>query len=238
VKAARLLLGLLAVLLLAGTATTTAQAESGYRFWGYYQWTGSQWAFASRGPDAVVPADGSVEGWRYAVGGTKPRVPRAAGDFAAICATTPVESGKKRVAVVIDAGTPADSATSQTPPAPTGTCVVADPKASGTKVLAAAGPSRLEKGMVCGIGGYPETGCGQAVKTIKVPATDAPVQLQLQPPVGPSVIPTATPGANSPSPAPAKQDDSGAPWGTIVAAVVILLLLGGGLLVSRRRRNG
>jgi LPXTG-motif cell wall-anchored protein len=232
------LLGLLAVLLLAGTATTTAQAESGYRFWGYYQWTGSQWVFAQKGPDGVVPADGSVEGWRYAVGGSKPRVPRAAGDFAAICATTPVESGKKRVAVVIDAGTPADSASGQTPPTPTGTCVVAAPTASGAKILAAVGPVRIEKSMVCGIGGYPETGCGQAVKTINVPATDAPVQLQLQPPVGSSVIPTATPGANSTSPAPAKQDNSGTPWGTIVAVVAILLLLGGGFFVSRRRRNG
>ncbi len=175
-RTARLLLSLLAGLLLAGTVTATAaQAEDGYRFWGYYQWSGSQWAFAQKGSDAVVPKDGAVEGWRYAVGGAKPRVPRAAGDFNAICGTTPAESGKKRVALVIDPGTQADSAAGQAPPAPTGTCVVTDPAATGAKVLAAVGPVRIEKGLTCGINGYPETTCGQPVNKINVPATDAPV---------------------------------------------------------------
>jgi hypothetical protein len=236
-RTARLVLSLLAGLLLAGTVTTSAQAENGYRFWGYYQWSGSQWAFAQTGSDGVVPKDGAVEGWRYAVGGIKPRVPRAAGDFQAICGTTPVESGKKRVALVIDPGTAADSATSQTPPAAYGTCVVADPAATGAKILAAVGPVRIEKGLTCGIAGYPETGCGEPVNNIKVPATDEPVQLQIHAPVGSSLIPTATPGANSP--APAKQDDdSGAPWaGIIIAALVVVLLAGGGLFLSRRRSS-
>ena len=237
-RTVRLVLSLLAGLLLAGTVTTTAaQAEDGYRFWGYYQWSGSQWAFAQKGSDGVVPKDGSVEGWRYAVGGAKPRVPRAAGDFNAICGTTPAESGKKRIALVIDPGTQADSANGQTPPAPTGTCVVTDPAATGAKILAAVGPVRIEKGLTCGIDGYPETTCGQPVSKINVPATDAPVTLQIQPAVGSTAIPTATPQANTP--APAKQDDdSGAPWGGIVGlAVLVLLLAGGGFFLSRRRRS-
>jgi hypothetical protein len=237
----RLVLSLLAGLLLAGTVTvSTSQAvsaaptEDGYRFWGYYQWTSGQWAFAQKGPEQVVPADGSVEGWRYAVGGTKPRVPRAAGDFAAICGETPAEPGKKRVALVVDPGTPADSPSGATPPPATGTCVVTDEKATGAKVLAATGPVRIEKGLACGIDGYPATGCGQALKNIRVPATDEPVTLEIAPAVGSSAAPSADP-ADASQPAAAQSDD-GAPWGGIVlAAVVVLLLAGGGFVLARRR---
>ena len=142
----RLVLTLLAGFLLAGTAATTAQAEDGYRFWGYYQYSGGQWAFAQKGSEVVVPADGSVEGWRYAVGGVKPRVPRAAGDFATICGATPAETGKKRVALVIDPGTPADSASARLlrrPPAPVSSRTS---KATGAKVLAALKPGPDREG--------------------------------------------------------------------------------------------
>ncbi|MGH8970339.1 MAG: SCO2322 family protein, partial [Actinomycetes bacterium] len=66
-----------------------AQAAS-YRYWGYYTWTDGAWVFATKGPDQTKPADGAVEGWRFAVTSESgsPRVPRADGDFAAICAGT------------------------------------------------------------------------------------------------------------------------------------------------------
>jgi MYXO-CTERM domain-containing protein len=226
----RLVLGLLAGLLLAGTVATTAQAEDGYRFWGYYQWSGGKWAFSQKGSDQVVPADGAVEGWRFAVGGAKPRVPRAAGDFQAICGSTPAEAGKKRVALVIDPGTPEDAVSGETPGPATGTCVVTDPKATGAKILAAAAQVRIEKGLTCGIDGYPAKGCGDPVKNINVPATDQPVQLQIKPAVGS----TATPAASTSS----SSGDGGTPWtGIIIAAVVVLLLAGGGLVLSRRRSS-
>jgi hypothetical protein len=233
--AKRLVLALLAGLLLAGTVTTTAQAENGYRFWGYYQYTGGQWAFAQKGSEAVVPADGAVEGWRFAVGGAKPRVPRAAGDFSTICGATPTETGKKRVALVIDPGTPADSASGEAPPPATGTCVVTDLKATGAKILAAVKPVRIEKGLTCGIGGYPATGCGDQVKNITVPATDEPVKLEIGPAVGSTATPTAAAVPTNSAPAPTSSD-SGTPWtGIIIAALVVLLLAGGGLALSRRR---
>ena len=236
-RTARVVLSLLAGLLLAGTVTTTAQAEDGYRFWGYYQWTGGQWTFAQKGPDGVTPADGAVEGWRYAVGGAKPRVPRAAGDFTAICGATPAETGKKRVAVVIDPGTPSDSSTGQAPPPATGTCVVTDAKATGAKILAAVKPVRIENGLTCGIAGYPATGCGDAVKNIKVPATDEPVQLEIGAAVGSTATPTPT-GVPT-NQAPAEQDDDGAPWGGIIGfGVLVVVLAGGGFYLSRRRRAG
>jgi len=235
-RTARLVLTLLAGLLLAGTATTTAQAEDGYRFWGYYQYSGGQWAFAQKGSEVVVPADGSVEGWRYAVGGTKPRVPRAAGDFATICGATPAEPGKKRVALVIDPGTPADSASGEAPPPATGTCVVTDLKATGAKVLAAVKPVRIEKGLTCGIGGYPATGCGDPVKDIKVPATDEQVKLEIGPAIGSAATPTPAPVPTNTNQAPASQDTSGTPWaGIIIAVIAVAVLATGGLVLSRRR---
>jgi MYXO-CTERM domain-containing protein len=227
----RLVLSLLAGLLLAGTVATNAQAEDGYRFWGYYQWSAGKWAFAQKGADVVVPADGAVEGWRFAVGGAAPRMPRAAGDFEAICGKTPAETGKKRVALVVDPGTPEDALSGETPKPATGTCVVTDPKATGAKVLAAVGPVRIEKGLTCGIDGYPAKGCGDQVKNIKVPATDTPVTLQIGAAAGSTAAPTPTASSSSSS-------DDGAPWtGIIIAAVVVLVLAGGGLVLSRRRSS-
>jgi hypothetical protein len=228
-RTVRLVLSLLAGFLLAGTVATTAQAEDGYRFWGYYQWSGGQWAFAQKGADVVVPADGAVEGWRYAVGGAKPRVPRAAGEFEAICGNTPAESGKKRGALVIDPGTPEDAPSGETPGPATGTCVVTDVQATGAKILAAAGPVRIEKGLTCGIAGYPSKGCGDQVKNIQVPATDASVTPEIKPAVGSTA---------APAPATSESDDDSAPWtGIIVAAVAVVVLGGGGLLLSRRRSS-
>ncbi len=229
--ARRLVLGLLAGFLLAGTVATNAQAEDGYRFWGYYQSSGGQWVFAQKGADGVVPADGSVEGWRYSLGGAKPRVPRAAGDFEAVCGKTPVETGKKRVALVVDPGTPEDALSGEMPGPATGTCVVADTQATGAKILAAVSPVRIEKGLTCGIAGYPAKGCGDQVKDINVPATDEPVTLQITTAVG-STAAQAAPAASSAS------DDDGAPWtGIAAAAVAVVVLAGGGLVLSRRRSS-
>ncbi|MGH3503664.1 MAG: SCO2322 family protein, partial [Nocardioidaceae bacterium] len=83
----------------------TADAAA-YRYWGFLRWSDGAWSFASKGPDAMTPKDGSVDGWRYAVAGKKtpPRLPRAAGDFDQVCGTTPAEAGHKRVGVVLDYG--------------------------------------------------------------------------------------------------------------------------------------
>ncbi|MFG1812631.1 SCO2322 family protein [Kribbella sp. NPDC049174] len=225
----RLVLSLLAGLLLAGTVATNAQAEDGYRFWSYYQWSGGQWAFAQKGADGVVPADGAVEGWRYALGGAKPRVPRAAGDFEAVCGKTPAETGKKRVALVVDPGTPADARSGETPGPATGTCVVTDVNSTGAKILAAVSPVRIEKGLTCGIAGYPAKGCGDQVTNINVPATDEPVTLQIDAAVGSTAAPAS---------AASESDEDGAPvTAIIVVAAAVVVLAGGGLVLSRRRSS-
>ena len=108
------LLGVALPSLLAPAGTASAAS---YRFWGYYQLTGSTWAFATKGPADTAPEDGAVEGWRFAVGDeSTPRFPRATPTFGDICGATPAKAGSKRVGVVIDAGRPADAEKGATPP--------------------------------------------------------------------------------------------------------------------------
>jgi hypothetical protein len=115
--------------------------------------------------------------------------------------------------------------------------VVTDQKATGAKILAAVAKVRIEKGLTCGIAGYPASGCGDPVKSIKVPATDTPIKLQIGAPVGSATTPT--PAAAATTQTPALTTDSGTPWGGIViAAVVVVALAGGGFTLSRRRAAG
>ena len=112
---------IIAVLLAAAcTALSVGPAHAAaYRFWGFYQLADGQWAFAQKGSDQIVPKDGSVDGWRYAVADVNDvRFPRATLTFEQLCASTPAETGKKRVGLVIDYGRPADSADGTTPPEP------------------------------------------------------------------------------------------------------------------------
>lgn len=204
----------------------TADAAA-FRYWGFYQWTDGHWAFATKGPDSVVPKDGAVDGWRYAVAGEKtpPRLPRAAGRFDRICASTPAKSGSKRVAVVLDYGLGAEAPGGAEPPAPRGACARVPTDATSGEVLAEVAKTRLQKGMVCGIDGYPATGCSEAVKTD--PTVSSP-----EPTVALS-LPTAGDQADRPA---ADQTGDGAlqPW-TIGVLVVVAGLLVAGLLVRRRR---
>ena len=99
----------------------------------------------------------------------------------------------------------------------------------GAAVLAAAAQVRIEKGLTCGIDGFPAAGCGDPVKNVSVPAKDDPVQLQIAAPVG-SSAPVAL-SSND-----AGGNDSSA-WKTIVpVAIIVLLLTGGALVITRRRR--
>jgi hypothetical protein len=164
------------------TLPTAAQAQGDvYRFWGYYQWSDGSWAFAPTGPAETRPTDGAVEGWRFAVAGAEPRVPRADGDFDLICGGTEAGDGEKRVAVVIDFGTEADSADGSHPPQARGACAVVPEDATGADILtAAAGDVRLgEGGLTCGIDGYPATGCADPVDTPAPPGPEEQVELAL-----------------------------------------------------------
>jgi hypothetical protein len=236
----RLLLALLAGILLTGTTATTSYAEDIYKYWAYYQWTSGKWAFSQKGAESVVPADGAVEGWRFAAHRFPSRPPRAAGDFQAICGQVQPEAGKKRVALVVDPGTPTDSITGEAPPPATGTCVVIDTKASGAKVLAASAKVRIEGGLACAIDGYPPRGCSEKVTNVTVPASDAPVQLEIRnpgatPTLGSTESPNPQPGGVQ-DPDPQDTDRSG--WVTIIPiAIIVLALAGGAYYLTRRRRS-
>ena len=207
-------------ILLPGAAAHAAA----YRYWGYYELKGDAWQFATKGPDQTNPADGSVEGWRYAVGTEgSSRTPRVTVTFEDICGDTKAQAGKKRVGVVIDYGRAADTEDGSTPPDPRADCASVDKAASGSEVLAAVGEVRAEKGLVCAIDQEPATGCGGEVKQVSAAAKapDKPVQLEEK---------------QAASPAEDKQDDD-TPIGTYIGiAVVVAAAAGLGVVALRRRQ--
>ena len=179
----RVLAALTAALLALVTAVVAAAPASAeaFRYWGYYAADGTAWTFAQAGPADTVPADGAVEGWRFAVADeASTRYPRATPDFETLCGAATAEDGQKRVGVVIDYGTTDDAPDADTTPAARGACAVVDTDASGADVLAAVAELRLgDGGFVCGIDGYPTQGCGDAVDAAAPSGDEEPVELEL-----------------------------------------------------------
>ncbi|GAA0498940.1 SCO2322 family protein [Streptomyces sp. NPDC046215] len=165
-RGARALGALLLAGVLAGLGAAPAQA-AGYRYWSFWDATGSGWAYATQGPSTARPGDGDTVGFRFAVSedSRDAAKPRAAADFGAVCAGTPAEDGRKRIAVVLDFGTAADAPEGETPPAPRTACARVGGDASAAEALAAvAKPLRYDSAaLLCAIAGYPKSGCGEQV---------------------------------------------------------------------------
>lgn len=199
----------------ASSPATAGPDAAVYVYWSYWSSNSSGgWTFAQVGSASVTPADGSVEGWRYGAGqGSGPsQPPSVAPNFAAACSGTAPVAGKKRVAVVIDSGTTAEASGGATPPAIAISCAQVDAGANGTQVLNAVTQTRMAtSGMVCGINGYPASGCG-----VQVPAS----QLNAQ-------APGSTSGTGEPS-------SSRLPW--IIGFIVIVIIGLGAWILSRRQR--
>jgi MYXO-CTERM domain-containing protein len=229
--ATALALGSLLGLLLTVLLPVGAAQAAAYRYWGYYQLNGTTWSFATKGPDQTTPADGSVEGWRFAVGTeSSTRVPRATPTFDDLCGHTKAATGEKRVAVVIDYGRPADTADNSEPPPAVGKCAVVATAASGLEVLSKVAAVRSDKGLICGVDGFPATGCGDTVKAISAAAKapDTPVTLQ--------VADHSEKTSGTFKSAPAK--DSSSHTGTWIGiGVAVLAALGVALVALRRRRT-
>lgn len=224
----RVLAALALALVAALVLPTGAAHAAAYRYWGYYQLSGETWQFATKGPDQTSPADGAVEGWRFAIGTEDAtRFPRAVPTFDAICGDAEAGSGEKRVAVVIDYGRSADNADGTEPPAPVGRCAVVATAATGLEVLSKVAEVRSDKSLICGIDGFPASGCGDEVKTVSAAAkaADTPVDLTL----------AADPKKAD---AVAEDDDSDdSSTGTYVGIGVVLVAGAAvGYAVSRRRR--
>ncbi|MEU2909272.1 SCO2322 family protein [Streptomyces massasporeus] len=209
----RALLLLLASLLLCAGA---GQAQAaGYRYWSFWERDGEHWVYATRGPSLARPSDGDVQGFRFAVSEDSADAarPRGEADFATICAKTPAQDGRKRVALVIDFGTPADAPEGETPPAARTACARVSPDATTAEALAAvAEPLRYDtNALLCAIAGYPEKGCGERVS-----------QRQHQ---------RQKPAAEEKSPS-----DDGPSLG-LVAGIAVVVVLGGAAIWQVRRRG-
>lgn len=220
-----------AAVIAAGLALVYAPSvdAAAYRYWTYWQGTAGEWAFAMAGPASAVPADGSVEGWRFAVttqAGSASDEPSVQPSFEAICGGTPASSGQKRVALVVDPGSPASAPKGQQPPGVSSTCVVADLDATGYQVLRSAVVVRTEGGLVCGIAGYPTGECAPIVDEADAGTTP-----------GESTEPSVTVTSQA-MPSAALSTDaegSGTPWWTVAVVAVVAAI--GGLLMWRRPRG-
>lgn len=180
-RAGALLLAAFLCVVSAGQAQAT-----GYRYWSFWEHTGERtgkhtgghWTYATQGPSTARPADGDVEGFRFAVSedSAGAKQPRGAADFDAICARTPARPGKKRVALVLDFGTAADAPSGERPPARRTVCAAVPADGTTADALAAAaGPLRYDaNALLCAIAGYPRKGCGEQVAAGK-PAGSEPV---------------------------------------------------------------
>ncbi|GAB2790168.1 SCO2322 family protein [Streptomyces chlorus] len=165
-RAGRAVVLFLAALLPLLAGAGQAQA-AGYRYWSFWDLDGDTWTYATQGPSIARPADGDVQGFRFAVSeeSDDSAQPRGATDFAAICGQTPAKDGSKRVALVIDFGTAQDAPSGETPPANRTACARVAPDASSAEALASvAEPLRYDNSaLLCAIAGYPQRGCGEQV---------------------------------------------------------------------------
>lgn len=151
---------------------TSSAAETGWRYWGYFQAApgATKWTSAMTGPTVNV-ADGSVEGWAFTFSSDAipdAKAPKIAPSFSTICGKTKAVAGKKRVAVMVDFGSAVLRPKGESTPRLIQKCVVADKSALGIDVLGAAVKVRAEgSGFICGINGYPAKECGVEMKTPK-----------------------------------------------------------------------
>lgn len=217
------LLAFTGLLTVPGTGTAHA---AGYRYWSFWESDGARWTYATRGPALARPADGAVDGFRFAVSADSQDAakPREKPDFEAVCGSTPPKSGTKRVAVVVDPGTASDAPEGETPPAPFAECARVDPDATSADALAAvAKPLRYDSAaLLCAITGYPESGCGEQISG----DTDA----------SPAPSPTAS-RATGGLTRDDEDDTGGTPsLGILAGAAAVLTLATAAVWQARRRR--
>ncbi|MFF9136805.1 SCO2322 family protein [Streptomyces albogriseolus] len=208
--------------LLAGAGQAQA---AGYRYWSFWERDGSAWTYATVGPSLSRPADGDVQGFRFSVSEDSGDAakPRGAAGFDTICAKTPAKDGTKRVALVIDFGTPGDAPSGEKPPAGRTACAqVAEDATTAEALASVAEPLRYDSNaLLCAIAGYPAKGCGEQV------ATD-----------GKDSSATETAGtAGTAETAGSSEDDGGSgPSVGLIAGAAVVVVLGAAAVWQVRRR--
>ncbi|MFJ5223674.1 SCO2322 family protein [Streptomyces sp. NPDC088400] len=216
--------------LVLGLDAGSAQA-AGYRYWSFWDGRDGQWAYASEGPATARPADGAVSGFRFSVSadsGDAAR-PRRTPVFGAVCANTPAQDGRKRIAVVIDSGTAADAPSREQPPALRAECARVGEDATAAEALAAvAKPLRYNgQALLCAISGYPASGCGEQVGEGERESDGKPTP-QATPTLTPTPTPTTADGGSG----------SGGPSVSVFAGIAAVVALGAAGLWQARRRRG
>ncbi len=158
----------LIAVLVVGVATPSAVATTTYRYWSYWivdAGASPEWGYASEGAGTRVPADGSVEGWRFGLAGQVSDIkPSVEPDFESICAGTERQDDTKRVGIVID---PEPSTSRPTANNPAHSWPPASSSMNPRPDLAiaqAVADVRVESGFVCGIDGYPASECAPLVE--------------------------------------------------------------------------
>jgi len=215
-----------------GVVAPIASAETGYRYWSYWnatdESTDGTWTYATEGSGTHVPVDGSVEGWRFGIAGEESRIrPSFPADFDSICSQQDAVEGSKRVAVVIDPGAPSQAPDGENPGAVRTECVVAERNATGFQVLAQVAEVRTDAGFVCGLDGYPASECAPLVEIPEVTGADSLTD-QMTDEVS-DLEPATTASVETASP-----PDTGTP---LLTAAVISLLALFGFGIWRRRRH-
>ena len=161
-----------AVILTALSIPHAQAADTGWRYWGYFQAAPSAtvWTAAMTGPTVNV-ADGSVEGWAFTFSNEAvpdAKAPKVAPSFSKICGRTQAVAGKKRVGVMVDFGSAVLRPKGEAPGRLIQRCVVADKDALGIEILGQAVKVRAQgSGFICGLNGYPAKECGVEMKTPK-----------------------------------------------------------------------
>lgn len=145
----------------------SANAETGYRYWGYFQAPAgaSSWTAAMTGPSLEV-RDGDIEGWTFTASSNDiPATPPMMDpDFAELCGEVSEVAGKVRVGLVVDFGAGQIAPSGETPPEFFRDCVVVDEGSVGLDVLNAVLDVRAaDSGLICGIAGYPAQECGAEI---------------------------------------------------------------------------
>jgi hypothetical protein len=149
---------------------SSANAETAWRYWSYWQLNDGVWESAMTGPADVKAEDGQVQGWRYITAGidiTADLAPRTDETFESICAGVAAADGIARVAVVVDFGDVTDYSDSADAAAVGKTqtaCVEVKAGDPSSVLLSSAFETREESGMVCAVNNLPATGCGEEVE--------------------------------------------------------------------------
>lgn len=227
---ASLLLSLfLAGFAVVGTSGSAGAAEDSFQYWSYHQVKDGAFVYATKGVGDTVPADGSIEGHRWAatpMGKTNaPRADLTKLTFDAICGDDEAGDAQKRVAVIVDFGLEADALGNDETPEPFADCAVVAEEATGLQVLQAVAEVRTQQAsfgtQLCGIDGYPSTKCSDSSTSTASPE-DEVVDIAVR-----------AEGASKESDS---DDDSNLPL-LLGAGAVVVLLAAGGVVLARRGRT-